>query len=104
MKSRYGLLPVGMARIRVKVSPKMISHRAGWIAREYSSARSWLIFATSTQQNVTTRLNSRPPHLGRRPSAQATGCGADCADIPEPPSLVVEVRAGEAAEDVLQGR
>ncbi len=49
-----------------KVSPKITSHSAGWIARVYSSVRSWRILATSTQQNVTTRLKSRRHHAGAR--------------------------------------
>jgi hypothetical protein len=53
-----------MAWIFVKVSPKMISHRAGWMARVYSSVRSWRILRSSTQHSVTLRLASwRSPTL-----------------------------------------
>jgi len=58
-KSRYGTLPVGIACTRLKVSPKMTSQSAGCTARVKSSVRSWLIFCSSTRQNVPTRLGSR---------------------------------------------
>jgi len=41
-----------MAWIRLKVSPKMISQRAGWMARVQSSVRSCRIFLSSTQHSV----------------------------------------------------
>jgi hypothetical protein len=47
----------------VKVSPKISSHSAGWMARVYSSVRSWRILRSSIQQRVTTRLTRR-----RRPA------------------------------------
>jgi hypothetical protein len=50
---------VGMAWIRLNVSPKISSHSAGWMARVYSSARSWRIFLSSTQHSVPMRLSSR---------------------------------------------
>jgi len=49
---------VGIARNRVKVSPKMSSHSAGWIARVTSSLRSWRSFWSSTRHMVATRLAS----------------------------------------------
>src|SRR5215470_13665880 len=51
---------VGIAWILVNVSPKISSHSAGWIARVYSSVRSWRILRSSTQHSVTIRLARRP--------------------------------------------
>ena len=53
-----------MARIWLKVVPKMTSQRIGWIARVTSSLRSCRSFCSSTRQNVPTREASR-----RRPGA-----------------------------------
>src|SRR5260370_33418767 len=50
---------VGMAWILVNVSPKISSQSAGWMARVYSSVRSWRILRSSTQHSVMTRLASR---------------------------------------------
>ena len=75
-----------MAWIRVKVSPKISSHSAGWMARVYSSVRSWRILRISTQQSVAIRLTRRrapasggsagsPGHPGGRGSAEAASEG-----------------------------
>src|SRR5579872_6247487 len=94
-----------MARMRENVSPKITSHSAGWMARVYSSARSWRIFATSTQQKVMTLLSRIWPG-NRRPetSAHAAGGAAERTDIPQSSSFFLERPARVVAEDVLERR
>ncbi len=82
--------------MRVKVWPKISSHRAGCTARVYSSVRSWLSFWSSTAHIATTRAgSSRQPGLGaggltssprslRSWSADAAGGAAGASDIAEP--------------------
>src|SRR5262245_29388065 len=106
--------PVGIARIRVKVSPKIRSHSAGWMARVYSSERSWRSFCSSTTHIAPTRAaTTRQPARARggvsssREVSTEPGSGAaGAADIPETllPVLVrvVEIAPGEVAEDVFQ--
>src|SRR5512147_1237032 len=107
----YGTPPVGIARIRVKVWPKISSHRAGWTARVYSSVRSWRSFCSSTAHRAATRTgSSRQPARGRgglssswEPSADTVRGAAGASDIAETSSaVVVEAAAGDVAEDVLQ--
>src|SRR5215472_17751807 len=110
-----------MAWIRLNVSPKMISHSAGWMARVYSSVRSCRILRSSTQQSVTTRLPSRraiadavssgrsgnaltrgagpsdPPGVGSAEAAGGTPGATDVTDAP-PLAVVVERAAGVVAE------
>src|SRR5437016_13637297 len=110
--------PVGMALIRVKVSPKISSQSAGWIARVYSSVRSCRSFCSSTMHIALTRVSTTlHPARARggvnnssRPrdeaSADAGGGTAGAPDITEPLCLVVgfvEATADEVPEDVLQG-
>src|SRR5262249_12245258 len=116
---------VGIAWILVNVSPKISSQSAGWMARVYSSVRSWRILRSSTQHSVMTRLASRraianavssgrsgtvlsrggdppdPPAVG---SAEATGGTPGAADVTDasPLGVVVERAAGVVAEHVVQ--
>src|SRR5690348_6390976 len=96
-KSRYGTDPVGMARIRVNVSPKMTSHRAGWMARVTSSVRSWRSFCNSTRHIAYTRVPSRRSAFVL---TDAAGGAASCPDIAKPPSI--QRVAGVPAEDRVQ--
>src|SRR5258708_32337853 len=50
---------LGMGWVLVNASPKIRSQSAGWMARVYSSVRSWRILRSSTQHSVMTRLASR---------------------------------------------
>src|SRR6476469_1298767 len=105
---------VGITRILVKVSPKISSHRAGWIARVYSSVRSCRSFCSSTTHIAPTRAaTTRQPARARggvssrrEVSAEPGSGAAGAADIAEPllPVLVrvVEIAAREVAEDVLE--
>src|SRR6266496_1564960 len=104
-----------MARSLVKVSPKISSHRAGWIALVYSSVRSWRILRSSTRQNVASRLPKRRQARGAAgtstpwsapSSAEAAGGAPGPADIAKA-SLVSLVAVGQlvggvVAEDVHQ--
>src|SRR5487761_1211100 len=104
MKSRKGRPPEGMARIAEKVSPKTTNQSAGWIARVYSSVRSWRILATSTQQKVRTRLTSKRGHAGSRPGSAHSARGtARCPYIFQAPSFPFEMLTGVVAEHILQG-
>src|SRR5579884_2434146 len=91
-----------MARNRVKVSPKITSQSAGWMARVYSSVRSWRIRYSSTIQKVQTRLGSCR-HQRERTSAEATCGSARAADIAKAPALL-ELASRVVAEDVVEGR
>src|SRR5215813_3652111 len=104
-KSRYGMPPVGIAWMRLNVSPKMSSQSTGCTARVTSSVRSWLSFCSSTMQNVTVLLGNRRQIAGARSSADAAGGPASAADLTEAslPDLVAFDRvAGVAAEDILE--
>src|SRR5215469_15726494 len=116
---------VGIAWIRVNVSPKISSHSAGWMARVYSSVRSWRILRSSTQHSVMTRLASRramadavssgrsgnvltrgddppgPPEVG---SAEATGGTPGAADVTDASPLggLVKLKNEVVAEHVIQ--
>src|SRR5215470_17725977 len=104
-----------MAWILVKVSPKITSHSAGWMARVYSLVRSWRIFRSSTQQSVATRLIRRrtparggsagsPGQPGGSGSAEAAGGAPGAADVTDASllGLVVQRPAGVVAEHVVQ--
>src|ERR1700733_7125033 len=103
---------VGIAWILVNVSPKISSHSAGWIARVYSSVRSWRILRISTQHSVTMRLSSRrttpngdspgrPVSPGLAETAGGTPGAADVTDA-SLLGVVVERAAGVVAEHVVQ--
>src|SRR5204863_5344508 len=102
------MCPVGMAWRRSKVTPKISSHSAGWIARVSSSVRSWRIFWTSARQNVAMRLPSHR-HAGGldggvKAASAESACDAPCAtNVTELPSFLERI-AGEVPEDVLEGR
>src|SRR4051812_6857337 len=98
-----------MACSRLKVPPKITSHRTGWSARVKTSVRSWRSFCSSTRQNVATRSgNSR--QIGGYAGvtlANAPGrppCAAGLAQAALALDPAVEVVAGVVAEDVLEGR
>jgi hypothetical protein len=95
---------VGMAWILVKVTPKTSSRRAGWIARVYSSVRSWRSLASSSRHSVAVRFQSSrmAPGAGGR-SAEPTG-GAEAADGAKASLVLVGSVGGVRPEDVLQGR
>src|SRR5215469_14258169 len=103
---------VVLARIRVTVSPKISSQSAGWMARVYSSVRSWRILRSSTQHSVTTRLASRRAiadavssgRSGNACSAEAAGGAPGATDVTDasPLGVVVERAAGVVAEHVVQ--
>src|SRR5579864_6938648 len=107
----YGLPPEGMKRSRVMVSPKISSQSAGWMARVYSSVRSWRILRSSTQHSVMTRLASRRAiadavSSGRSESvgsAEAAGGAPGATDVTDasPLGLVAERAAGVVAEHVV---
>src|SRR5690348_18293575 len=113
-KSRYGTEPVGMARIRVNVSPNTSSHSTGWMTRVTSSVGSCRIFCTSTRHSVYTRDGStrqparagagwsRSGAAGWRSSAEPAGCSTGTADIPETSLRLLEVVTGVVPEHVLQ--
>src|SRR5690348_15926639 len=105
-----------MAWIRVKVSPKISSHSAGWMARVYSSVRSWRILRISTQQSVAIRLTRRrapasggsagsPGHPGGRGSAEAASGAPGAADVTDASlfGIVVQRPAGVMTEHVIKG-
>src|SRR6266567_7107487 len=99
-----------MARSRVKVSPKISSHRAGWIALVISSVRSWRSFCNSTRHIVPTRATTRPAKPKRRgrvapaDSTEAWSGTSSGADIAHPfPCAGTEVIAGGGAEHVVEG-
>src|SRR6202042_1669641 len=102
---------VGMAWILVNVSPKISSQSAGWIARVYSSVRSWRILRSSTQHSVTMRLASRrstaggvsagSPSAGLAETAGGTPGAANVTDA-SLLGVVVERAAGVVAEYVVQ--
>src|SRR6266516_250101 len=102
------MCPVGMAWRRSNVTPKIISHSAGWIARVSSSVRSWRIFWTSARQNVAMRL---PSHfhaggLGGGVKAASTESARDApraTNVTELPSFLERV-TGVEAEHVLERR
>src|SRR6266536_1737596 len=92
--------PVGTARSRVKVSPKISSHSTGWTARVYSSVRSWRSFCSSTRHSVATRLPSvrqTGGPGGSGASAEPAGGAAGVADVTDVASLL-EGRAGGGAQ------
>src|SRR5215475_2793374 len=104
-----------MAWILVNVSPKITSHSAGWMARVYSSVRSWRILRSSTQQSVATRLIRRrtparggsagsPGHPGGMGSAEAAGGAPGAADVTDASLLgiVVQRPAGVMTEHVVE--
>src|SRR5215468_261750 len=104
-----------MAWILVKVSPKISSHSAGWMARVYSSVRSCRILRSSTQQSVATRLARRrrpawgrpagsPGGPGRSGSAEAAGGAPGAADLTDASLLgiVVQRPAGVMTEHVVE--
>src|SRR5947208_1241925 len=104
-----------MAWILVKVSPKISSHSAGWMARVSSSVRSWRILRSSTQQSVATRLIRRrrparggsagsPSRPGWSGSAEAAGGAPGAADVTDASLLgiVVQRPAGVMAEHVVK--
>src|SRR5262245_15290042 len=91
-----------MVRSRVKVSPKISSQRAGWMARVYSSVRSCRTLRSSTRQSVSSRLaNTCQPGGAGTASAEAAGGTAGTADIAETPLLSQHV-SGVVTEDLLQ--
>src|SRR5215475_11201703 len=105
-----------MAWILLNVSPKITSHSAGWMARVYSSVRSWRILRSSTQQSVATRLIRRrttarggsagsPGNPGGRGSAEAAGGAPGAADVTDASLLgiVVQRPAGVVTEHVVKG-
>src|SRR5262252_8062937 len=96
-----------MAWIRLNVSPKISSHSAGWMARVYSSVRSWRILRSSTQQSVAIRLaRRRTPARGAggSGSAEAASGAPRAADVTDASLLgfVVQGAAGVVAEHVVQ--
>src|SRR5215468_5823218 len=103
---------VGIAWILVNVSPKISSQSAGWMARVYSSVRSWRILRSSTQHSVMTRLASRRAiadgvssgRSGSAGSAEAAGGAPGVTDVTDAPPLGVvgERAAGVVAEHVVQ--
>src|ERR1051325_9400818 len=105
-KSRYGTLPVGIARILLNVSPKITIHRTGCAARVNSSLRSCRIFCNSTRQNVATRLGKRrqTPAPGSAEAPAGAAYAPDFTQTSLPELVSVERVPGEAAEDVLQRR
>src|SRR6476661_3099418 len=99
--------PVGIARIWLKVVPKMTSHRIGWIARVTSSLRSWRSFCSSTRQNVLMREASSPTPVRLCRSAQTAGGSTSRSDTAQPSLLtlhVVERLPGVVTEHVLEAR
>src|SRR6266508_4813028 len=102
------MCPVGMAWRRSKVSPKIRSHSAGWIARVSSSVRSWRIFWISARQNVAMRLPSHRHAGGAGGGVNVASAEAACdapgaTNVTELPSFLERV-AGVEAEHVLEGR
>src|SRR5262245_43635476 len=97
-KSRYGTSPVGIARSRVNVVPKMTSHRVGCTARVISSVRSRRIFCSSTRHIVATRDSTM--RTGASQSTQPRSGTASLLDIAEPSRLVVVT--GERPEHVVE--
>src|SRR5258708_35870843 len=112
---------VGMAWILVNVSPKISSQSAGWMARVYSSVRSWRILRSSTQHSVMTRLASRraaasggslgisgrpdrPGRPGTTGAAETAGGSPGAADVTDASLLCfgIEGATGVVAEHVLQ--
>src|SRR6516164_5806035 len=101
---------VGIAWILVNVSPKISSQSAGWMARVYSSVRSWRILRSSTQHSVMTRLASRRAiadavssgRSGNAGSAEAAGGAPGATDVTDasPLGVVVERAAGVVPEHV----
>src|SRR5438105_3643364 len=98
-----------MAWMLVNVSPKMSSHRAGWIARMYSSVRSCRIFRSSTSDIVAIRLDRRRPPSATRAanptSADAGGGASSRADISDPSSFalfILVVSGDHAGEHVVE--
>src|SRR5258708_11711490 len=110
---------VGRAWILVNVSPKISSQSAGWIARVYSSVRSWRILRSSTQHSVMTRLTSRraaagavssassgkPAYAATAGSAEAAGGTPGAADVTDvsPLGVFIERSAGVVAGPNVQG-
>src|SRR6478735_2862603 len=93
-----------MARMRLKVVPKMTSQRIGWMARVSSSVRSWRSFCSSTRQNVPTRETSSRGPVRLTRSAEAARGSTSCPDTAQPSLLLTLERvAGVVAEDVLEG-
>src|ERR1039458_10687706 len=62
MTSRYGTLPVCIARLRETPCPKRSSHSAGWRARVTSSVKSWRSLRSSN--SVMTNVFSMKPVKG----------------------------------------
>src|ERR1700754_3640785 len=91
-----------MARRRENVSPKISSHRAGWIARVYSSVRSCRIFWSSTMHIATTRAGSRRQAVQDGGSAEPAGGTSGTACVTEVVSWFVELIAGVGAEHLLE--
>src|SRR5580704_18264163 len=97
-----------MAWMRVKVSPKISSQSAGWMARVYISVRSCLILRSSTQQRVTIRLSSwrtaaSGESSGRTGSAEAPRSAPGVADVTDSSLVgVVEGVAGVVTEHGVQ--
>src|SRR3954468_9046308 len=97
-KSRYGVCPVGMARIRLKVWPKTTSHSAGWMARVTSSVRSRRSFCSSTRHMALVReISTRIASANLAESACGTASGTDIAE----PSRI-QVVAGVGTEHVIE--
>src|SRR5205814_4058613 len=94
-KSRYRTPPVGIARIRLNVSPNTSSHSAGWIARVISSVRSRRSFCSSTRHIAPARETRTRSALTEPAYGPASG-----ADVTEPSCL--QVVAGVGAEHVVQ--
>src|SRR5258708_30454361 len=112
---------VGMAWILVNVSPKISSQSAGWMARVYSSVRSWRILRSSTRPSGMTRLASRraaasgvslgisgrpewPGRPGTPGSAETRGGAPGAADVTDASLLCfgIEGATGVVAEHVVQ--
>src|ERR1700761_3661482 len=98
-KSRYDRLPVGMAWMRLNVSPKISSQRIGCTARVKSSLRSCESFCSSTRQNVATRLGKRCQTGTSTEAARGPPSATDFTETSL--RLFGEAAAGELAEHVL---
>src|ERR1035438_3596652 len=101
-----------MARMRLKVSPKMSNQSTGWTARVYSSVRSWRILRNSTSQKVMILLGYSRHHGGRtavgpRDSAETLSGATRAADIATSlrrDFLVLDGGPDVVAEDIVQRR
>src|SRR5262249_51202384 len=114
-KVRYGTLPVLTTCSRLKVCPKISSHRAGWIRRVNSSVRSYRSFCSSTRAKAPTgmampRTRRHPRGARTRPveadeSTDTAGRPWARADLAETraPGVLSEFGPRVVAEDVLQG-